>query len=350
MSTRKSLEKKPDSLQVNAPAWNSQLLTTRRGFHESWSLSLTDPSGTQALLLRFTLLMTKNRFHKIAETWAVYYRREPNQEVSKWAVKQSFPIGTFQVPASGTIQIGDCLLSPGFTRGQIVSKGHNITWELQLNSQSDYPVILVPHSLQKLKIIENDLWSASEHLSATGTIQVNGNPMAFSELRGSQGHTSGPKSGHSWVRGHANSFINEKGEPVDFIFDGITAKARMTGGLSTPRISSFYFFHQGKHYHFNTIWDALHVRSKNTINSWQFQADRGELSFRGIMKAEHKDFAGLQYEDTDGSTLYCATSKLSDLQIHVYRNGKIESTFNAHATASFEVASRSKNPYVTFLI
>ncbi|MGZ3689317.1 MAG: hypothetical protein ACXVBW_13515, partial [Bdellovibrionota bacterium] len=96
--------------------------------------------------------------------------------------------------------------------------------------------------------------------------------------------------------------------------------------------------------------DVFTVRSKNTLTDWKFQADRGELSFRGYAKAEHKDFAGLTYEDTNGSLLYCGNSKLSDMRVLVYRRGKLEATFDAPGTAAFEVVSRHKNPYVPIII
>jgi hypothetical protein len=92
------------------------------------------------------------------------------------------------------------------------------------------------------------------------------------------------------------------------------------------------------------------IRSKNTLTDWSFQADRGDLSFRGQAKAEHKDFAGLTFEDVDGSLFYSAASMLSNLRVHVYRKGKLESAFYANRTAAFEIISRRKNPYVPLLI
>ena len=57
------------------------------------------------------------------------------------------------------------------------------------------------------------------------------------------------------------------------------------------------------------------------------------------------------YEDTNGSLLYCANSKLLEVsRIHIYRRGKLsESTFYGHGTAAFEVVTREKNPYVPIL-
>ena len=263
--------------------------------------------------------------------------------------KQTYPVSAFH-PEPASVRIGDSVMSGEATKGTVQSKGRSISWDFSLQNLHDQAVNLVPAGLKRLRIVRNDVWALSEHSSATGSVTVDGTVYAMTDAVGMQGHVSGPKNGHSWVWGHSNSFVNEKGEPASFIFDGITAKARLSGNITTPRMSSFYFFYQGKHFYFNSLWDALHLKSKSSITEWNFQADRGDLSFRGTVKAEHKDFAGVTYEDTDASVLYCANSKLSDMTIHVYRRGKLEATFLAKGTAAFEIVSRRKNPYVKMLI
>lgn len=327
-----------------------KLAKARKGHHEVWHLKLNDRTGNRALWLRFTLLVTKNGFMRVAETWALSFQREQNGEIGKLAVKQSYPIASFSRSDEGVIQIGENLLSKTETRGKVQAKGRTIQWDLRLRDLQDKPVNLVPEGLKRLGIVKNDVWADSENLVASGTVTIDGVSHEFSDAAGMQGHVSGPKNAHSWIWGQANAFVDEKGEPAHFIFDGVTTKARLTANLASPRISSFYFFYDGKSYQFNSVWDALHLKSESTITEWSFQADRGEISFRGTANADHKDFAGLTYEDTDGSLLYCANSKLSDMKVHVYRRGKLEATFLAKGTATFEVVSRRKNPYVKFLI
>ena len=165
-----------------------------------------------------------------------------------------------------------------------------------------------------------------------------------------QGHQCGKNSGHSWAWGHCNSFVHENGESAAFVFEGLTARARLAGTIPTPKLSSFYFHYQGHEHRFNSLWDAVHTRSQHSLNDWKFRVERGELSFRGSMTSEYRDFAGLTWEDTDGSLLYCANSKLSDMTVLVYRRGKLEATFKSRGTTSFEIVSRQRNPYVPILI
>jgi len=342
---------------ANLPVWTPNRPKGKEQFQEVWFLKLNDRLGQNALWLRFTILVTKNGFQKMAETWAIFFHRENNKEISKTAAKQSFNIQSFE-PLSGRegragsagIRVENCQLTPNMTRGQVTSKGKSIQWDLAIHTVQNHPVSLLPDTVRKLGLVNNEAWTISEEMLFTGKVTVNGVNYEFANAPGIQGHWSGVRSAHSWVWGQSNSFQNEQGDPVPFIFEGLTSRPRLRGNLAGPRLSSFYFFYRGQHYLFNSLWDAFHLKSQSSITEWKFQADRGELSFRGVARADHKDFAGITFEDTDSSVLYCANSKLSNMSIHVYRRGKLEATFLSNGTAAFEVVSREKNPYVQALI
>ncbi len=324
-------------------------LENQGAYQKAWYLKFNDPSSQRALWLRFTLLSSKNGFKKIAETWAIFFQKLPHREIRKMALKQTYDIGEFSLSGASGVRIGECELTETFTRGVIQSKGNSIKWDLTLTSGRESSFRIVPESLTKFGLIKNSIVTDCEELLMSGTTQINDETLSWKEAPGMKGHLFGPKSGHSWIWGHCNLFTNEEGKLAQFIFEGLSARTQI-GPLVTPLLSSFFFFYQGQNYFFNTLKDLLFLKSSNTLNEWRFQADRGDISFRGYAKAEHKDFAGLTFEDTNGSLLYCANSKLSDMKILVYRSGKLEATFTALGTASFEVVSRTKNPYVPLLI
>jgi hypothetical protein len=337
----------------NRPRWNQAPVQGGRppgAFQEVWYLKLNDPTQNRALWLRLTLLVSANGFKRVAETWAIQFQRTSNKEVSKVALKQTFDLGTFSCDESGTLRAENFELSPTHTRGKIISKGHTIEWDLQIQQGHEATFNLVPETLSRSRIVRNTAFTVGEDLRFTGSSTVDGERTEWKDAAGMQAHLSGPKNGHSWVWGQCNLFVDAQGKPVPFLFEGLSAKARLGGGLSTPRLSTFYFHYEGQPYEFNTLWDAVRVKSRSSLTDWHFQADRGDLSFRGTAQAELKEFAGLTYEDTNGSLLYCANSKLSNLEIHVYRRGKLETTVYSHGTAAFEVVTREKNPYVPILV
>jgi hypothetical protein len=339
---------------LNRPHWNPAPVKggrPPRAFQEVWYLKLNDPATNRALWLRLTILVSGNGFRRVAETWAIYFQRSANKDVSKVALKQTYDLSTFSSSdADGTLRAENFELSPEHTRGKITSKGRTISWDLKIQPGHEARFNLVPETLSRSRIVRNTAFTVGEDLRFTGHSEVDGERVEWKDAAGMQAHLSGPKNGHSWVWGHCNLFVDGQGKPVPFLFEGLSAKARLAGSLSTPRLSTFYFHYEGKAYEFNSLWDAMRVKSRSSLTDWRFQADRGDLSFRGTAQAELKDFAGVTYEDTNGSLLYCSNSKLSNLEVHVYRRDKLESTFYSHGTAAFEVVTREKNPYVPILI
>ncbi len=316
---------------------------------EKWFLKFNDPTQPRAVWLEWDLLTSKNGFKRTADVWAAFFQREPHQEVKKIALKQSLDIRAFSRGKEDQIQMGACTLGSNSTHGKIHSKGQTIEWKLSFKPVRTSSFNLVPQALSKYGLSKHLAVTPYEDLVFTGVVTVNGESFEFKSARGMLGRSLAPKNWHSWVWGHCNLFKNEKNELADFIFEGITTRSQI-GPWVLPKFSTFYFRYQGKDYLFNHIRQAFYIKSKASLNEWEFQADIADLSFRGLMKAELKDFAGLTLEDTNGSLLYSAKSKLSDLKILVYRKGKLEASFNSNGNSAFEVVSRQKNPYVPLMI
>lgn len=328
-------------------------------FQKVWYLKFNDPSTQKALWLRFNLLSSRNGFNRVAETWAVYFEKNSkNREIKKVALRQRHEMTTassqdLASEQNTTIRIGECELSTqlaqGHTKGSVQSKGNSIEWDLTFITGRKSSFQSIPKFFARTNLVKNSITTPNEELFFSGTTTVNGEVTHWKDALGMLGFMQGSQSGDSWIWGHCNTFVNPQGKPVPFVFEGLSMKAKL-GPLVTPALPSFYFSYQDQDYTFNSLRDSLQIRSKSTLNEWEFRVDRGELSFRGQIQATHKDFVGLTFEDTNGSLLYCANSKLADMKIFVYRKGKLETTLTADGTAAFEIVSRDKNPYVPLLI
>ena len=320
-------------------------------YQESWYLSLRDPVTLRALDLRFSLLISNNGFRRVAETWGVFFQKTPGKDTSKLALKETFDLKNFSTALNKEgFQIGDCAFSSNATRGKVQSKGQSIEWDLTMSPRQNVSFDLVPGSLRKTGLVRNMILTPQPDLSFDGVVRVNGEEFRFKGATGMQGHQSGARNIHSSIAGHCNCFINEQGVPVPFVFDGVSLRSLLFAGIPGPRVSSFYFLYQGKQHYFNSVRDMVRLKSKHSLNDWIFQAERGDLMFRGHATVEHKDFAGLTLEDTNGSLIYFATSKFSNLEIHVYNRGKLETALRGDQTAAIEISSRKKNPYVPLLV
>jgi hypothetical protein len=332
-------------LTGNAPLWPDALGRGPGGFQEVWYLKLNAPSARAALWLRFTMLASANGFRKVAETWAIVFERDESGELRKTALKETRDLADFGT-VDGGIRIGPCELTGTRTRGTIRSKGRTLSWDLAIREAAPAQFDFVPSSLARLKLVKNVVLTPGEDLRFTGTSELDGRTLRWEDAPGMQGHLAGPRNGHSWTWSHCNAFVDSAGAPSDLVFDGLSARARVGGFLALPPLTSLYFRYAGREYRFNTLGAALRLQSSASFSGWRFRADREGLSFRGEVKANVKDFVGVTYEDTDGSLLYCANSKMSGMSLQVYRDGKLEGTFASTGAAAYEVVSRTPNPYV----
>lgn len=363
------MEMAPETMNINAPVWSTTAHLTAahrtspgastaqlQTFQETWYLNLNHPTENRALSLKFAVLISANGFRRISEITAIYFQKNQDQEPLKVALRQRHEIDSFFFSDSEGIRIGECELSENRTFGKIQSKGHSITWNFaiaprpRLSGTQDRHYELLPSWLKKAGLIKNSVFTTHTDLTFTGTCEIDGETLRWDHCPGMQGHQSGPRSARSWIWGHCNSFTDEQGVLTPLVFEGLSSRTRWLGWIPSPRVTSLYFRYQGKSYLFDSIKDPLKIRSSTPLNEWNFQAEEGELSFRGSLKAQHKDFAGITLEDTNGSLIYCSSTKVAELSIHVYRRGKLEGTFQSSGGAAFEIASRKKNPYIPQLI
>lgn len=324
-----------------------------RAFFGTRELQLVDPRTGHGFALKFSQLASRNGFQRTAETLAIWFQRRSSSDISKLALRQSRSMDDLTMaegPSSGILRLGESTLSPEKTQGSIIAAGKKIEWDLKLQPVTDASFNAFPNSLKRLGLFKTDSTTEGEDLCATGTILVDGVECKLDNARGILRSSHGPKLFHSWAWGHCNSFVDERGEPSDFLFEGVSGRARLLGALPGPRFASFYFRYKGQPYTFNTAWSSVRLLSKSSLTRWTFRADRGDLSFRGELRADHRDFAGLTTEDTDGSLAYSALSLISNAQIHVYRRGKLDTTLTSNGGAALEVVSRRKNRYVPLLL
>lgn len=360
----------PEKMNLNAPIWKTieinrdfQNTTAPRAtpqpiptYQETWYLNLNHPIENRALSLKFSILISANGFRRTAEVTALYFDKAINKETLKIALRQRHEIDAFSFSDRDGIRIGECKLTEGRTTGRLQSKGHTLTWDFQLTPR---PTTSLPHSshyelipapLKRAGFVRNSVFTTDTDLIFTGTCELDGKPLHWDHCPGMQGHQNGSRNGHSWIWGHCNSFTDEQGVPTHFVFEGLSTRTQWLGAIPFPKVTTLFFQYQGKPYFFNSLRDALRLRSRNTLTEWNFQADRNDLSFRGRLSAQYKDFAGITLEDTNGSLIYCSNTQVAEITLFVYRSGKLEATLHSTGGAAFEIASREKNPYIPQLI
>lgn len=307
----------------------------RQAFSKSWTIKLNDPRSQKALWIRFAVLSSQNGFRRVAEVWAIYFERV-GRETQKTALKQTYDLSAFLASDQSTIRIGSCELSPNRTRGAVTSKGRTLEWDLSFVGIQDQPVAL-----------RSNVITLGEDLIFSGTSLLNGTAVQWRDCPGMEGFIDHGKSNSNWHWAHCSSFENESGLQLPVVFEGYLSKRQ---GFFFPQSVSFYLLYRDTEYFFNNFKNWFAVQSQAEKNRWSFRADREDLSFRGEIWAQHKDFAGTTDENTLGNVLYSCNTEMASMRLAVYRKGKLETTALSKNTTSFEIVSNEKNPYVTSLI
>ena len=321
---------------------------SRKAFHEVWQLKLNEPHSGRSLWLRFSVLRSKNGFRQLGEIWANYSQRGAQREIKRVVLKQSFDLQLFKHENSDLVQIGESHLSLHHSIGSLHSKGQRLSWDLSWNAPANLSFNAIPELLNKITFSHQKRTTLQEDIRLSGNLIINDEKIEISNASGCLSYLDQPAPTQSEVWAHCNVFQTEQGDKSDFIFEGYSTHPKLSF-LNLPQVSSFYFRYQNKDYLFNLLKDSLLHKSSYQLSSWSFQVDQGDLSFRGQVSAELKDFTGLTFETMNGSLIYHSNSHLSDMKVLVYRKGKLESTFLSQGTTAFEVSSSQKNPYVPIL-
>lgn len=320
----------------------------QRGFQEVWYLKFNDLQAARALWLRFTVLIGRNRSKEIAEVWSIFFDRG-QKEVKKVGVKQTFPLTSFTVLNDREFHIGENVFKETGTSGAIEDGSNRIQWDFSITPGPPENHDFIPKSLKRLGLTHNAALTVHEHQFYSGWCEINGDRFDWKVSPGMQGHLSGPRNGHSWVWGHCNTFTDETGSPAPLLWDGLIARASI-GKIVLPPLPSMYFRLENQHWVFNTLRDTVRVNSSHGYNGWQFTAEKRGFRFAGNIMARLEDFAGVTYEDTDGSNLYCHNTKVCDFSLSITTPGESPRWYFAHGSTAYEVVTREAHPGITFII
>ncbi len=333
---------------MTIPITNHPLRPATGPWQEVWYMKFNQPAHRRALWLRFTLLMSGDGQKRIAETWAIAF--DKHAATLKVGVKNTYGLNDFKETGNAAFQIGENEFCNTHTRGAVHNADHRITWDLTLTPHRDLAFDFVPRLLQRMGLVKNTTWTVFEDLRWNGWSEVDGQRCEWNDAPGMQGHLAGARNGHSWAWGHCNTFVDEQGTPVNFVFDGISARGRRGDSGSTPLLSTFFFYYNGREYHVNGFFDALRARAQYSPEAWSFEARQRGLTFRGRVDAALSEFAGVTYEDTDGSFLYCYNSKMSNMTVEILRGGIREAIYRARDSAAFEFVTREKRSDIPLVI
>ncbi|HOV31785.1 MAG TPA: hypothetical protein PLX23_00300 [Candidatus Hydrogenedens sp.] len=291
--------------------------------YEVWYWKLNPQDEAWSFWFRYTLL--KNEAKSVIEVWGIFTRRETQKKeegenVQNIAIKETFPIEQCKYGASenaNSISIGENFVDFITCKGNLCKRDNQLSWGLNLTPifpQSSFNFI--PRSLWRLGIVKNYTVTVHEKMLFNGNIKVNEDIISVQNALGMQGHLAGLKQGHSWAWAHSCIFSDEEtGESVPIIIDVLSACARIGKKMVSPQLTTLFLYYDGKEYILNSIKSILSTKSRYIPLFWEIKGKTCDFIFSISIEADMPTVVGVQYEDTDGSMLYCYNTKMATIKL-----------------------------------
>jgi hypothetical protein len=310
------------------------------GHYESWFQRANDPSGQRAFWIRYTIFAPRGRPDAaVGELWAIAFERGGPIV----AVKQVHPIGACAFARDRLdVAIGAARLDDGALRGTAASGGHTLAWDLRY-AGGQLPLLLLPERLYTAPVPRAKALVGRPLARFTGSLTVDGTPLAIADWVGSQNHNWGQRHTDRYAWGQVAGFD----ENPDAFLECSTARLRL-GPLWTPPMSPVLLRLGDETLAWNGLVRAIRARGRYAPYDWSIDTvgdpagATGTLSIR--ITATAADFVALRYDNPPGGTKICLNSKLARAEVTLRRRGTTTALHSSRA--AFEILDDTAPPGV----
>lgn len=302
---------------------------TDNGHYESWFVRANDPAGTRAFWIRYTIFAPRNHASDaLGELWAFMFDRAAHRIV---AVKHSVPIANCSFARDGLdVAIDDARLTERALSGGATTNGHTIRWNLEM-ANANPPILLLPERLYTTPIPRAKSVVPRPFARFTGSIEVNGTPLAISDWIGSQNHNWGSRHTDRYAWGQVAGFDGQ----ADAFLECSTARIKL-GPVWTPPLSPVVLRLGSETLTWNDIVSAVRARGSYAPFEWRIQtaSKNGRIDIR--MSASGDDVVALRYRNPPGDENICLNTNVAHCEVVLERPGRPRVTLQSNR-AAFEI-------------
>jgi hypothetical protein len=326
----------------NITRWNGR----QSPFYEVYYLKWSDPGQAAAAWLRYTILAGTSRPAE-ASVWATFYdAKDPSKNA---ALKTTFPVQDLRIERDFFyVGAGKNAIFDDGCRGELTDGKQTAAWELKFEEKGEplwyYPRPLYTTAFPRTKFVVPYLAT-----KISGDFSFGGRSFSLSGVSGHQGHLWGTEHGESWVWSNASTFE----EDPTFVFDGLTARAKM-GDRTSPPLSCLFFRWEGRLYKCNGPGHWIVTRSAHELDRWHFETPSENIFFVGDVHTAPDRMIAVRYRDPTEGERFCHHTETASVQIRILRRSKsgweTVKTLNAKNSAAMEVVSRQHDPRVRLLL
>jgi hypothetical protein len=307
------------------------------GHYESWFQRANDASGRRAFWIRYTIFAPRGRpDDAVGELWAIVFDREAARIV---AVKQVHPIAACAFARDRLdVAIGAARLDDGVLHGAAAWHGHTIAWDLRY-AGGQAPLLFLPERLYAAPVPKAKTLVGRPLARFTGTLTIDGEPLAIDDWVGSQNHNWGRRHTDRYAWGQVAGFD----EAPDAFLECSTARIKI-GPLMTPRLSPVMLRLGGETLAWNGLARAIRARGHYAPYDWRIETSGTAGDIAISIRAAAADFVALRYDNPPGGVKICLNSKIARCELTLRRRGT--TTVLHSSRAAFEILDDTAPPGV----
>lgn len=300
-------------------------------FMEVWYATVTHRRLRSGLWLRYTISAPGSGDPSCA-LWACYFDPEGNRS---FAGRNDHSIDLLgHVPGrddGALVRIGDAWLSESHLEGRVESGGRSLGWSLDLEpADRCYHHLPAPLRHRAARRFST-LCSPNLSVPFSGTVELDGEVVAYEREPGCQTHRWGRRHSASWAWAHCS----EWDDGGDAVFEAVAAK----GAPWLPALTFPYLRYRGE----DLVFTALRSRGRYEFPAWTFVASNDRWRISGAARLRLDRSVQMRYDDPDGGTRHCVNSEIADLAIEVYerheRGWRLVDTLRSIGAAHFELGA-----------
>jgi hypothetical protein len=303
----------------------------RTDAYEVWYLTWNHPSTGQGFWLRYITEPGRG------ELW--FARFDPVRADRTFGIHKRFaPPRTGRAPFS--LELGGAHLGHDRAHGALSGGGHAVSWDLRWDPARE-TLRVQPDLSYRLHIGSSRVVTPNPRGSLHGSVVVDGETLVLDGGVLGQSHVFGTKHLYTWGWAHCAEF--DSGDEA--VLELITTRLYRRGFL-LPVTCMVVLQLDGQTHRLNQFRHFARNRATWQTGRIEFSAWSRAVRVEGELTCAPDALVQAEYEDPDGTRLYCANTEIGDARLTITQRGRSRQLVS-RGRAHFETGGRDRDPAVT---
>ncbi|MGH2994375.1 MAG: hypothetical protein ACRDL1_12690 [Solirubrobacterales bacterium] len=306
-------------------------LDRKAGHYESFYIKACRPDGGLGVWIRHTV-HKRPRAEPTASIWFTLFDAEAGGPA---AAKATFPATELSADGGAYIRIDGAVLEPGRARGEIAVEGLEATWDLSFTDDAE-PLHHLPYGwMYRAPLPRTKFLSPHPNARYSGRLEVAGREISLERWPGMIGHNWGAEHAERWTWIQGAGFEGRDGTYLD-----IAAGRIKLGPWTTPWVANGLLVLDGEKIRLGGLDRVRNTEIADTPTSCEFTLPGDDVTVRGRVGSEERNFVAWVYADPDGGEHNTLNCSIADVELTVEGEGREPERLTSRGGAAYEIGMK----------